>query len=54
MAETLSTTSQVKLIDKWETAKTALDENFEIFVVYITTLKLPIALPIDLSKVFQV
>ncbi len=35
--ETLSTTSRVKLIDKMEFVKTALDENFKIFIVYIAT-----------------
>ncbi len=38
-AEALPTTSCVKLIDKREFAKAALDENLETFVVYITTLE---------------
>ncbi len=33
------TTSQIKLIDQREFAKTALDEDFETFVVYVTTLE---------------
>ncbi len=37
-AEALSTTSQVKLIDKREFAKAALDENLETFVVHILAL----------------
>ncbi len=38
-ADTLPTTSRVKRIDKKEFAKAALDENSEIFVVYVATLE---------------
>lgn len=37
--EVLSTTNLVKLIDKKEFIKIALDDNSEIFVVYIVELK---------------
>lgn len=39
-AETLSITCQVKLIDKREFVKTALDKNFETFVVHIAAQKI--------------
>lgn len=37
-AEALPTTSRIKLIDKKEFAKTALDENPETFVMHIAAL----------------
>ena len=37
--EALSTTSWIKLISKRKFAKTALDKNFEIFIVHISALK---------------
>ena len=43
-AEALSTTKRVKLINKKEFAKAALDENSETFVVYITSLS---SIPLD-------
>ena len=39
-AEALPTSKQVKLIDKKEFAKAALDKNFETFVVHIASLNL--------------
>lgn len=39
VAEALSTTSWVKLINKTKFAKTALDKNFKTFVVYMEILK---------------
>ncbi len=45
-AEALPTTSWVKLIDKREYAKVALDENSETFVIYVATIKLPTTMPI--------
>lgn len=38
-AEALPTTNEVKLIDKREFAKTALDENSKIFVIHISALE---------------
>lgn len=40
-AKTLFIICQVELINKKKLAKTALDENFETFVVYIAALKAP-------------
>ena len=39
-AKTLPTTKQVEIIDKRKFAKTALDKNVEVFVVYMTSLSL--------------
>ncbi len=39
VTKVLPTTSWVKLIDKKVFAKAVLDENSEIFVVYVATLK---------------
>lgn len=39
IAEALSTTSQVELIDKREFAKAVLDKNFETFIVHIAALE---------------
>ncbi len=47
----LPTTSQVKLIDKREFAKAALDENSETFVVHVATLE---AMTIHLSQAAQI
>ena len=54
IAEALSTTSQVKLIDKREFAKAALNEYFETFVVHIAILKVPTAMLIHLLRTSQV
>ena len=43
-AKALSTNSRIELINKREFTRTALDENFETFVIYVTTLKVPIAI----------
>ena len=51
-AEALSTTKQVELINKNEFAKVTLDENFEIFVIYVTSLNLTSGL--YLNKVAQI
>ncbi len=48
--EALSTTSRVKLIDKREFAKAALDENSETFVIHVAVLELPTAMPIHSSR----
>ncbi len=53
-AEVLPTTSRVKLIDKREFAKAALDGNSETFMVYVAALELAIAMPIHPSKASQV
>ncbi len=45
IAEAFTTTSRVRLIDKREFAKVALDENSEIFVVHIATLEATIIHP---------
>lgn len=39
VAKALSTTSQIKLINKKEFANIALDENSETFIIYILALK---------------
>lgn len=49
--ELLLITNKIELINKWEFAKAALDENFEIFVVHIAALE---TIPIHSFKVFQV
>ena len=54
IAKALSITSRVKLINKREFVKAALDVNFETFVVYITALEMPTAMPIYLLKTSQV
>ncbi len=54
VAEALPITSWVKLIDKSEFAKAAFDENSETFVVHITTLEIPTAMPIHPSKTLEV
>lgn len=40
VTDVLSTTSQVELINKRKFARTALDENFETFVIYVATLEI--------------
>lgn len=47
--ETLSLISQVELIDKKKFIKVALDENPEIFIVYVATL---VATGADSMKVY--
>lgn len=39
IAKALRTTSQVKLINKSEFAKVALNKNFKTFVIYMTVLE---------------
>lgn len=51
IAEVLPTTSKVELINKKEFIKAALNENFETFVIYITTLE---TMLIHFFKVIQV
>ena len=53
-AEILSTTSWVKLIDKREFTKAALDKNSKTFVVHVAALEVPTAIPIHPLKIFQV
>ena len=50
----LPTTNWVKLIDKKEFAKAALNENSETFVMHITALKVLTTMPIHPSKAFQI
>ena len=52
--EALSTTNQIELINKKEFAKAALNENFETFVVHITTLEVPITMSIHFFRAPQV
>lgn len=49
IAEAIPTSKQVKLIDKYEFVKAALDENSETFVVHIVALKVPAVMTIHLS-----
>ena len=42
VVKALSTTKQVELIDKEEFIKTALDKNFETFVMHVATLEVPL------------
>ncbi len=53
VAEALPTTSRVELIDKREFVKAILDGNSETFVVHVSTLEISTAMPIHLSRVFQ-
>lgn len=48
IAEALPTTSWVEFIDKKEFVKTALDENFKTFIVYVEALEAEIS--IDLLR----
>lgn len=50
--EALSITNRVKLIDKWELLKVALDRNSRTFVICIAALKIPTIIPIYLFKAF--
>ncbi len=52
--EALPTTNWIKLIGKREFAKAALDGNYKIFVMHITTLKVLIVILIHPSRAFQV
>lgn len=52
--EALSTTSQIKLIDKREFTKIALDKNFKMFIVYTTPLKVPIVMLINFYRASKV
>ena len=49
IAEALSTTKQVEIIDKKEFTKAALDENVEDFVMHITFLSLTL-MPIHSTR----
>ncbi len=53
-AEGLFTTTQVKLIDKRELAKVALDGNFDIFVVDVAVLEVPTTMSIHLFRASHV
>lgn len=46
--------SRIKIIDKKEFAKAALDGNSETFVVYIAAIEFPTTMPIYLSRALQV
>lgn len=50
VTKALLTTSHIELIDKREFSKAALDKNTEIFVMNITALEIPTALPIYPSR----
>ncbi len=50
----LPSTSWVELIDKKEFARAVVDRNSETFVVYVTTLEIPTAMPIHLFKTFYI
>lgn len=50
-AEALPTTSWVKLVNKKEFAKAALDENSKTFMVHVVFLKVPTAMPIYPSRI---
>lgn len=54
IVKALSTTNKVEIIDKKEFGKAALDENSETFIVYITTPKVPTAIPIHSFQASQV
>ena len=51
IAEALSTTHRVEIIHKKQFAKSALNEHCEIFVMHITTLKIPAAILIHLLQI---
>lgn len=51
IAEVLSITDKIELINKKEFAKPALDENSKTFVMYIAALKVSIVILIYLFKV---
>ncbi len=52
-AETQTTTSRVELIDKWDFAKAAIDENFNTFIVHMLALDVT-ELSIYLSQTAQI
>ncbi len=52
-AKALPTTSRVKLIDKREFAKAALDGSSKTFVVHVAALEIPIVIPIHSSRTSQ-
>lgn len=54
MAKALPNTSRVEFMNKNGFTKATLNENSEMFVVYVATLKIPTAMLIYLSKAFQV
>lgn len=54
MTKALAITSLVKLINKWEFAKTASNKNAGTFVVYVTTLEVLTAISIHFYRSFQV
>ena len=54
VGEALPTTNWVKLIDKKEFARAALNENSEIFMVHIAALEVPTVMSTHFSKTFQV
>ncbi len=53
IVEALPTTSRVKLIDKKEFAKAALDGNYETFVMHVAALEVPTIMPIHPSRASQ-
>ena len=53
VAKTLLTIKQVEIINEKEFVKTALDENVEVFVVYVTSLSLSLML-IYLARIAQI
>lgn len=50
----MPTISWVKLIHKQEFAKAVLNKNFETFVIYVATLKIPITILIYSSRTSQI
>lgn len=54
IVKALLTTGRVEFIDKREFAKTDLNENTEIFVIYVTILDISTVMPIHLSRTRQV
>lgn len=52
IAEVLSITSKIELIDKKEFAKKALNKNSETFIIYISTLKILTTMSIYPFKAF--
>lgn len=53
IAEALSTTSGIELINKREFAKVALNKNSEIFVVYVVILKTMPIHPFRISQIWR-
>ena len=53
-AKALSTTHQVKFINKRKFTRVVLDENSKTFVVHIATQEIPIAVSVYLSRTSQV